>query len=240
MRGKKRPAGHSVEETPLCDCLPGPTGGVRPWRVEMEAPGLADHGRRASFTQDVGRPSTDGKDCGDAATGGKDIRMLENTIGRIEQELPTSPDRLGDCAEAHKQLLEALIRLEKYLYTAHRQLLHVEGDKAGVMLARSLKQETSHTPILSITDAKGRIVYSQEAINDVFCLHLGTCYVPPPLISASDIEAYLMRVTLPVLSSEARETLDHPLTKEKFASVISLLKTLKTLGNNGFPVEVYH
>ncbi|KAJ1155378.1 hypothetical protein NDU88_008108 [Pleurodeles waltl] len=48
-----------------------------------------------------------------------------------------------------------------------------------------------------------------------------------------------MQVTLPVLSSETGETLDHPLTKAELASVINLLKTSKTPGNDGCRAEFY-
>ncbi|KAJ1178795.1 hypothetical protein NDU88_004037 [Pleurodeles waltl] len=153
----------------------------------------------------------------------KDIRTLENNLGGIEQELPTQHDRLGDWTETQKQLLDAWVRMEKYLYMAHRQRFHAEGNKTRAMLTRLVRQETLHTPILSITDARGQTVYSQEAIKDVFHLHRSTCYAPPPSINIRDTDAYLTRVTLPVLSSEARKTLDHPLTKEELASVIRLL-----------------
>ncbi|KAJ1137930.1 hypothetical protein NDU88_004324 [Pleurodeles waltl] len=169
----------------------------------------------------------------------KDIHTLENTSGRIEQELPTRHNRLGDWTETRKQLLDAWIRLEKYLYMAHRQHLHSGGDKTGAMLARLVRRETLHTPIFSITDTRGQTVYSQEAIHDIFHFHLCTCYAPPPTIHVSDIDAYLTRLTLPVLSSEPRKTLDHPRTKEQLASVIRLLKTSKTPGNGGFPAEFY-
>ncbi|KAJ1157587.1 hypothetical protein NDU88_010293 [Pleurodeles waltl] len=65
-------------------------------------------------------------------------------------------------------VLEDWRRLKRYVYRARRQRLHVEDDKAGVLLTHLLKQNADHAPVTALVDVAGRrkllAVYQEASV----------------------------------------------------------------------------
>ncbi|KAJ1162776.1 hypothetical protein NDU88_003241 [Pleurodeles waltl] len=73
----------------------------------------------------------------------KDVLDHKAKLRDLEKCLPMQPQSLGEWRQTRWLLLDDWRRLERYVYRAYRQRLHAEGDKAGALLARLLKQQAN-------------------------------------------------------------------------------------------------
>ncbi|KAJ1105444.1 hypothetical protein NDU88_002850 [Pleurodeles waltl] len=110
----------------------------------------------------------------------------------------------------------------------------MEGDRAGHMLARLIKQEKYSQPILAVRDRLGQEVYAWQAINEVFVEHLRGVYTLPSGASGPTIMTYFEALPLPRLDGDEHGDPAIPLTKQEVLLAIDSLKTDKALGEVDF------
>ncbi|KAJ1164965.1 hypothetical protein NDU88_005395 [Pleurodeles waltl] len=141
----------------------------------------------------------------------KDVLNHEARLSDLEKCLLKQPQKMEDWQQARRVLLEDWRRLKIYVYKAYRQRLHAEGNKAGALLARLLKQHADHTPVTALVDGTGRSICMQVAINTVFRDHLGRLYALPGDGPPEVGTTFLNGVTLPQLTQDTKALLKDPI-----------------------------
>lgn len=114
-----------------------------------------------------------------------------------------------------------------------------EGDKAGRMLARYIRQQENEKKsiILGVTDEGGNLQSSSTSINEIFRNYYKKLYKSELQADIEEISSFLTSLTLPSLSEEQRELLDMPVTVEELKETIKNLRSGRAPGLDGFTAE---
>lgn len=120
-----------------------------------------------------------------------------------------------------------------------RQKYFEEGDKAGRLLARYIKQREALSSIFAIRDGNGQLVSDPHQINAVFTDYYKNLYSSESLASQEKIKKFLSNVNLPKVTKTQLVSLDSPITIEEIAEVIKHLPLNKAPGLDGFTSEFY-
>ncbi|KAJ1185927.1 hypothetical protein NDU88_002713 [Pleurodeles waltl] len=169
----------------------------------------------------------------------KEIIRVEDSLGPLEKKVVAqtqSAQRLQEARAEHTELLE---RLKKVDYAKYREHMHNEGDKAGALLARLIKDEPSPTPILHINTPQQTSVNTQMEMNEAFCDHYRTLYSAPLVLDPVHLGAFLSDITLPTLAYEAKQILGAQISQGEIQQAIKDMAHEKSPGSDGLPSEFY-
>lgn len=84
-----------------------------------------------------------------------------------------------------------------------------------------------------------RIVTSSKDINETFERFYKNLYTSSCSLDAEETETFFADLDVPAVSDEQREQFDAPITEEEIKTSILSMKTEKSPGMDGFPVEYY-
>ncbi|KAJ1084299.1 hypothetical protein NDU88_004451 [Pleurodeles waltl] len=94
-----------------------------------------------------------------------ELTQAEEKLGILEKELiinPTNTTALQGLRSEHARLVE---KLRKFDHIRYKEIMHIEGDRAGPLLARLIKEELAPTPILHIRTIQHGDITTQLDIN---------------------------------------------------------------------------
>ena len=120
-----------------------------------------------------------------------------------------------------------------------RQKYFEEGDKAGRLLARYIKQREAMCAIPAIRSGEGHLVSDPKRINQAFKDFYSHLYTSESHVDQGDIASFLSTLDLPKLSEEQVARLDLPITLGEIMNTIKLLPTSKAPGLDGYTSEFY-
>ncbi|KAJ1119166.1 hypothetical protein NDU88_007352 [Pleurodeles waltl] len=126
----------------------------------------------------------------------------------------------------YAELLEHIRVLD---YRSYNQMVHMEADKPGIVLAKLIRPQQSPTPIPSINSSHMGIVETQIGINDVFRQYYATLYAASLPVELATIHLFLHHHTLPQVGVAEREALRTPIASAKIREALRELIHNKTL-----------
>lgn len=166
---------------------------------------------------------------------------LERQIEKLESEnaqMPSADKYNAICALKYKlnQILSSNIsRAFTYMKQKHFEF----GDKPHKLLARQLKQLESDRTIYKIKSAEGTILTSHKDINSSFKNFYESLYTSCMSARPNEMQNFLDKCDLPVLSQEDGKLLNAKITCEEISKAISSLKNGKSPGPDGLSNEFY-
>lgn len=119
-----------------------------------------------------------------------------------------------------------------------KQSFYEQGDKSGKLLAWQIKQLETRTAITSIK-LNGNVVVEPIAINDAFRVYYEKLYGSTNTINVRKMNGFLNNLPIPRLPDNYKEDLDTDITKEEIGKAIDNLKSGKTAGPDGLPIDIY-
>ena len=114
-----------------------------------------------------------------------------------------------------------------------------EGDKAGRLLARYIRQRENESIILGVADGNGIVRSDSTLINGIFRDFYSNLYKSELHADPQEISSFLASLDLPSLSDEQCAGLDRPITLEEIKETIMTLKSGRAPGLDGFTAEFY-
>ena len=163
-----------------------------------------------------------------------------NTVKELEAELVIMERKLAehytdslfnDICKCKFKIHEIFNKKAEYALFRLKTTFYEAGEKTGKLLARQLKEQSCAHVIPTIR-REGSLVTSSKEINEVF----KSFYQMPNKLS---LQNFFQNLTLPCLSPAQVETLDKPVSQEEVKKAIRAMKTGKSPGSDGFPVEYY-
>ncbi|KAJ1118118.1 hypothetical protein NDU88_006313 [Pleurodeles waltl] len=103
-------------------------------------------------------------------------------------------------AEAHETHTKTLERLRCHDYKTYLGSLHAQGGRAGRLLARLVRPESSGTPITQLTSQTGTPLYSPTDINEEFQSYYTSLYGTTGEVVPDSLRTYLERMQLVTVS----------------------------------------
>ena len=164
----------------------------------------------------------------------KQIKSAENAY---KQNM--SPTNLTQITRLKYQFNTILTAKAEFALFRARQKQFEEGDRAGKMLARYIKQRESMSAIPAIEHQGRGLLTNPTDINIEFKQFYSNLYVSELQANEDEIRSFLSSLSLPTLTEEQREFLDTPITVEEVVEVISSLPSGKSPGLDGFTAEFY-
>lgn len=117
---------------------------------------------------------------------------------------------------------------------------HVElGDKPGKLLARQLKSDQASRAINSIKSKTGTLLTNPVDVNHRFSEFYCALYSSKHNVSQSNLKVFFDSLSLPRLSSAARQSLDSDFTLQEVIAAIKSFPSGKAAGPDGFSSEFY-
>lgn len=107
-------------------------------------------------------------------------------------------------------LLRVSAAKKQLFYKSQRIFEH--GEKTGRMLAWLSRGQMVSTPVANIRDDTGRLLTDPDEINSRFASYYVDLYSSKAEYVMSELQSYLDTVDFPVLTAEARSSLDAPFT----------------------------
>ncbi len=105
-------------------------------------------------------------------------------------------------------------------------------------MARQLKRLDSNNTITAIRK-DDKLFTSAKKINEVFKNFYEDLYTTTCSASDEDLNSFFQKAELPQLSSEEKDSLDAPIMEGEVRTAIKGMKTGRSPGIDGFPVEYY-
>ena len=169
------------------------------------------------------------------------LRELENKIGIAEEnfKVNTSPENLNILTKLKYDFNVIITQKAEFALFRARQKYFEEGDKAGRLLARYIKQREAMSAIPAIRDSEGRLISDPKRINSAFRGFYNHLYTSESIAEQEEITSFLADLDLPKLSMNQIKRLDLPITVGEIMEVIKLLPTSKAPGLDGFTAEFY-
>ncbi|KAJ1213743.1 hypothetical protein NDU88_001374 [Pleurodeles waltl] len=123
-----------------------------------------------------------GATVGARATIAKDLACVEASLSQLETDAALNASQALKLQAAHDNYAELRERVHVVIYRSYRQKTQSEGDKAGTLLARMIKDAPVATPILYILTPRLTSANTQKDINTAFCDFYTDLYsAPTPL-----------------------------------------------------------
>lgn len=120
-----------------------------------------------------------------------------------------------------------------------RQKYYESGDKAGKLLANSLKQRELSSIISTVRSKEGELKAKTVDINSMFRDFDVNLYTAEIQRSEEDMERFFQGLDLPRLLESQKTDLDRPITSEEIIRVIKGQPTGKAPGPDGFTAEFF-
>lgn len=171
----------------------------------------------------------------------KKLGDLEKEIQVIESSFKTDPssitlNKLTKLKYDYNTIISQ--KVEFNLFRA-RQKYFEEGDKAGKLLARYIKQRETMNAIPVIRDGSGQLSSDPYKINAGFSEYYQNLYSSESITPKDNIKTFLTALNLPKVTEHQLKDLDLPITIEEIVGVIKHLPTSKAPGLDGFTSEFY-
>lgn len=170
----------------------------------------------------------------------KKEKTLDKEIRKLEKELASHyTDKLyRTICNMKYQLHDIYNRKAEYALFRLKINFYEGGEKNGRLLARQLRQQDNSNNIPMIKKDNG-VVTSSKEINQVFKCFYENLYTSSCAPNPEEITTFFSGIHLPSISNEQKDMLDTPITEEEIRAAISSMKTGKSPGMDGFPVEYY-
>uniref|UniRef100_A0A3P9I561 Reverse transcriptase domain-containing protein n=1 Tax=Oryzias latipes TaxID=8090 RepID=A0A3P9I561_ORYLA len=168
------------------------------------------------------------------------IKILENQIKEWEKQLAQNYNEstFKEICKLKFNLHETYNKKAEYALFRLKTNFYEKGEKTGKLLARQLKQLDNQNVITAIKK-NDRLVTSSGEINTVFEQFYQKLYTSETAASTEQLDAFYNKVTIPQISREGKDAMDSILTEAEVRKAISKMKTGKSPGIDGFPVEYY-
>lgn len=118
-----------------------------------------------------------------------------------------------------------------------RQRLYEYGNKPSKYLARLLNQRQNHNTIGGIRDTRGKKHFDKKDINSVFVSFYKTLYTSDNNCTKEELDKLFSKIHLPTLTEEQQRYLGKPIQEAEILQAISLMRSGKSPGPDGLPVE---
>lgn len=170
----------------------------------------------------------------------KRIKDLETEIRDLEIELAKhfSDQTYRAVCKLKFQLQEIYNKKVQYALFRLGTTFYEGGEKTGKLLARQLKQRNSQSAIPAIKKGD-KIVSSTKEINEVLQQFYKELYTSDINPTQEELTDFFSNINLPKLTPDQVEVLDNPITENEIRTAISGMKSGKSPGLDGFPVEYY-
>lgn len=161
------------------------------------------------------------------------IKLLEKNPSHkddltIHQELLTLRTKYNEVSA--KKAAASLMML--------RQNYYDQGEKAGKLLAWRIKQIQTERTINSIEDYNGNITCDPVKINDTFKCFFETLYTSEYSNNGAQT-AFLDSLSIPIISEEAKMSLDKDITEQEIMEAIDSLTAGRAPGPDGLNADFY-
>ena len=168
------------------------------------------------------------------------IKKLETELSEMERELARqySDSLFNNICKCKFKLHEIFNKKAEYALFRLKTTFYESGEKTGRLLARQLKEQSSAHVIPAIRSG-GSLVTSSKGINEVFKNFYENLYRSSATPNKLSVQNFFTNINLPNLSPEQVALLDKSVTQEEVKNAIRSMKTGKSAGNDGFPVEYY-
>ena len=164
-------------------------------------------------------------------------RRIATAEGAFKQDM--SPSNLTNLTRLKYELNSILTQKAEFSLFRARQKYFEDGDKAGRMLARYIKQREALSNIPAVRAEDGALMFDSKDINRTFRDFYASLYSSELQADQQEIHLYLTSLGLPTLSVEQVDLLEAPITKEEIVTVIRGLPSSKAPGLDGFTAEFF-
>lgn len=154
-----------------------------------------------------------------------DINANEQTL----QELKQAKTQLDDILNKKADFIIQQLKHDQFQYS----------NKSTKLLANLLQHKKEKSIISTIQNKSGVTTYNPQEINDIFLQYYTDLYSSDCTPNTSEIETFLNRLDLPVLSADRVQTLEAPLTANEIYKSLIKMPNNKSPGPDGFPAEYY-
>ncbi|KAJ1179291.1 hypothetical protein NDU88_004525 [Pleurodeles waltl] len=124
----------------------------------------------------------------------RELKQVEDQLGILEKESMSQPPKAQQLQEARDKLAQLSKRLRKFDYAKYMERAHSEGDRAGTLLARLIKEELSPTPILHINTPQQDNITTQLEINTAFRDYYTALYSAPLVMDRTEVDSFLANI----------------------------------------------
>lgn len=93
--------------------------------------------------------------------------------------------------------------------------------------------------IITAINRGDKLVTSSSDINMVFKTFYQNLYTSENTVSTDQLDSFFDKITIPKISEEGKDKLESPLTEDEVKKAIGAMKTGRSPGIDGFPVEFY-
>ncbi|KAJ1099813.1 hypothetical protein NDU88_004908 [Pleurodeles waltl] len=169
----------------------------------------------------------------------REVSVIERQLLQHESEVIQHSSALPHLQAVHKTHSELLECLRCLNYTAHSAKVHAKAERAGALLARLIRQETSPRAVLSIRTQTGDLLYTNDSIHAALHTHNRSLYDTDLRSSLDDIELFLTEIPLPRITAEQCSELDGLPLLSEIQEAIRSLANGKTPGPDGLPAEFF-
>lgn len=125
------------------------------------------------------------------------------------------------------------------LLTRARHKSYEHGERAGKLLAHQIKEVAASRLITKIRTGSGQITVDPEEINNTFKNYYIKLYTSDSPRDPSLLDNFFDGLDIPSITSEQRDSLEDPVTKEEIIQVINNLQCSKAPGPDGYTSEFY-
>ncbi|XP_053571736.1 uncharacterized protein LOC128661511 [Bombina bombina] len=135
-------------------------------------------------------------------------------------------------------LAEEIHRKAYYL----KKLYFVEGNRAGPLLAKTLKRRTFANYIHKMSDTTSKEIYDCKGIANAFSKYYSSLYNILPDHNTQNstlIDKYLEEANLPSIPDPLRDSIDKPFSEQEVAKAIKTFPTHKSPGPDGLTNSYY-
>ena len=169
------------------------------------------------------------------------LKELESKIGIAEEKFKnnSNSENLRTLTKLKYDFNVIMTQKAEFSLFRARQKYFEEGDKAGRMLARYIKQKEAMTAIPAIKGDGGTLISDPRKINLAFRDFYNNLYTSESVVEQSGISSFLTDLDLPKLTVDQRDRLDRPITVGEIMEIIKDLPTSKAPGLDGFTSEFY-
>ena len=169
------------------------------------------------------------------------IAELEAKILRLELRTGAGETGLIDRQlSIHRtNLIQIQLEEAKMHWWASTQRVYDRGDKNGKLLYWLAADSRPSQIIPYVLDRSGTPRYQTEDIAATFAEYYKTLYTAQPRSDREIERPMIMDLPLPCLSRIASQSLENPFTIEEIGKATRDMKTGKTPGPDGFPVEYF-
>ena len=150
-----------------------------------------------------------------------------------------TPSNLTNLTRLKYELNSILTQKAEFSLFRARQKYFEEGDKAGRLLTRHIKQREARSTIAAIRTEGGALTRDPREINKTFREFYATLYSSEAQVDQQETHAFLTSLALPTLSVDQVDLLDAAITREEIVDVIRGLPSSKAPGPDGFTAEFF-